>query len=159
MDVLLWILAVALIALGVVGIVVPALPGIGLVYAGIFLGAWIDQFQKIGTGTLVTLGILAAAGFLIDYLATTVAAQKAGASKLGLLGAALGTVAGLFMGLIGIFFMPLVGAAIGEYVARKDALHAGRVGLATWIGLLAGIVAKLGIVFVMIGVFVIKLVF
>lgn len=158
MDVLLWVLAVALIVVGVVGIVVPALPGIGLVYAGIFLAAWIDQFQKIGSGTLITLGVLALAGFVIDYLATTLAAQKAGASKLGLLGAAIGTVAGIFMGLIGIFFMPLVGAAVGEYVARRDALHAGRVGLATWLGLLAGIVAKLGIVFVMIGVFVLKLV-
>jgi hypothetical protein len=55
--------------------------------------------------------------------------------------------------------MPLVGAAIGEYLARRDALHAGRVGLATWLGLLAGIVAKLAIVFAMVGVFVLKLAF
>lgn len=159
MDILLWVVAVALIVIGVVGVVVPALPGIGLVYGGIVLGAWIGHFEKVGSGTLVTLGALAAIAFAIDYAATTFAAQKAGASRLGLIGAAVGTVAGIFMGLIGIFFMPLVGAAIGEYIERRDALHAGRVGLATWLGLLAGIVVKLAIVFTMIGVFVLKLVF
>ena len=157
MEILLWIVAIALIVIGVVGVVVPALPGIGLVYGGIVLAAWIDHFQKIGSWTLIVLGALAAIAFAIDYFATTLAAQKAGASRLGLIGAAVGTIAGIFMGLIGIFFMPLVGAAVGEYLARRDALHAGRVGLATWLGLLAGTVAKIGIVFVMIGVFVVKL--
>jgi hypothetical protein len=159
MDVLLWVIAVALIAIGVAGVVIPALPGIALVYGGILLGAWIGHFEKVGTGTLVTLGVLAIIGFVIDYAATTLAAQKAGASRLGLIGAAIGTVAGIFTGLVGIVFMPLVGAAIGEYLARRDALHAGRVGLATWLGLLAGIVAKLAIVFAMVGVFVLKLAF
>ena len=159
MDVLLWVIAVVLIAIGVAGVVIPALPGIALVYGGILLGAWIGHFEKVGTGTLVTLGVLAIIGFVIDYAATTLAAQKAGASRLGLIGAAIGTVAGIFTGLVGIVFMPLVGAAIGEYLARRDALHAGRVGLATWLGLLAGIVAKLAIVFAMVGVFVLKLAF
>jgi uncharacterized protein YqgC (DUF456 family) len=158
MDVLLWAVAVALIALGVAGVVVPALPGIALVYGGIVLGAWIGNFEKIGSGTLIALGVLAGLGFVIDYAATTLAAQKAGASRLGLIGAAVGTVVGIFMGLIGLFFMPLLGAAIGEFIARRDALRAGRIGVATWIGLLAGIVAKLAICFAMIGVFVLKLI-
>jgi uncharacterized protein YqgC (DUF456 family) len=106
---------------------------------------------------VIALGVLAAIGIGIDYAATTIAAQKAGASKLGLIGAAVGTIVGIFTGLIGIFFLPLVGAAIGEFLARRDALRAGRVGVATWIGLLVGIVAKLAIVFVMIGVFVLAL--
>lgn len=158
MDILLWVIAVALIVIGVIGVVVPALPGIGLVYGGIVLGAWIGNFEKVGSGTLITLGVLAAIAFVVDYVATTMAAQKAGASRLGLIGAAVGTVAGIFMGLIGIFFMPLVGAAVGEYLARRDALRAGRIGVATWLGLLAGVVVKLAIVFAMIGLFVVKLV-
>jgi len=159
MDVLLWVVAVALIAVGVAGVVLPALPGIAFVYGGIVLGAWIGHFEQVGSGTVIALGILAAIGIGIDYAATTIAAQKAGASKLGLIGAAVGTIAGIFTGLIGIFFLPLVGAAIGEFLARRDALRAGRVGVATWLGLLAGIVAKLAIVFVMIGVFVLALLF
>jgi uncharacterized protein YqgC (DUF456 family) len=157
MDVLLWVVAVALIAVGVAGVVLPALPGIAFVYGGIVLGAWIGHFEKISSGTIIALGVLAAIGIAIDYVASTVAAQRAGASKLGLIGAAVGTVVGIFMGLIGVFFMPLVGAAVGEYLARRDALRAGRIGIATWLGLLAGIVVKLAIVFAMIGVFVFAL--
>ena len=55
--------------------------------------------------------------------------------------------------------MPLVGAAIGEFVAHRDALRAGKVGLATWLGLMLGTVAKIAIAFTMIGVFVVALVF
>ena len=159
MDALLWVVAVVLIAVGVAGVVLPALPGIAFVYGGIVLGAWIGHFEQVHSGTVIALGVLAAIGIAIDYAATAIAAQKAGASKLGLIGAAVGTVAGVFTGLIGIFFLPLVGAAIGEYVARRDALRAGRVGLATWVGLLVGIVVKLAIVFAMIGVFVAALLF
>ncbi|HXF46288.1 MAG TPA: DUF456 family protein [Burkholderiaceae bacterium] len=154
MDTLLWLVAAALIGLGVAGVVLPALPGIAFVYGGIVLGAWIGDFQRVGVGTLVVLGVLAAIGMVVDYVATTIAAQRAGASKQGLIGAALGTVAGVFTGLVGLVFMPLAGAAIGEYLARRDALRAGKVGLATWFGLVLGTVAKLGIVFAMLGVFV-----
>lgn len=159
MDALLWVVAVVLIAVGIAGVVLPALPGIAFVYGGIVLGAWIGHFEQVHSGTVIALGVVAAIGIAIDYAATTIAAQKAGASKLGLIGAAVGTIAGVFTGLIGIFLLPLVGAAIGEYLARRDALRAGRVGLATWIGLLVGIVAKLAIVFAMIGVFVAALLF
>jgi uncharacterized protein YqgC (DUF456 family) len=159
MDALLWVIAVVLIGVGIAGVVLPAIPGIAFVYGGIVLGAWIGHFEKVGSGTLITLGVLAAIGIAIDYVATTIAAQRAGASKLGLLGAAIGTVVGIFTGLVGLFFMPLVGAAVGEFIARRDALRAGRIGMATWLGLLAGIVAKLAIVFAMIGVFVIALIF
>jgi uncharacterized protein YqgC (DUF456 family) len=159
METLLWVVAVALICVGVAGVVLPALPGIVFVYGGIVLGAWIGGFEEVSAGTVLALGVLTAIGFAIDYVATTVAAQKAGASRLGLIGAAVGTVAGIFSGLIGIFFLPLVGAAVGEFIARRDALRAGRIGVATWLGLLAGVVAKLAIVFTMIGVFVAALIF
>jgi len=159
MDVFLWIVAIAMIVVGAVGVVMPVLPGIVLVYGGIVLGAWIGHFEQVNPGWVIALGVLAVIGIAIDYAATTLAAQKAGASKLGLIGAGVGTVLGIFTGLIGIFFLPLVGAAIGEFIARRDALRAGRVGIATWIGLLVGIVAKLAIVFVMIGVFVFALIF
>jgi hypothetical protein len=159
MTVALWVLAAALIAVGIAGVVLPALPGIVLVYAGIVLGAWIDDFARVSAPTVVVLGVLAVAGFAIDYVATVMSARRAGASRQGLIGAALGTVAGVFTGLIGIVFLPLAGAAIGEYLAHRDTLRAGRIGIATWIGLLVGTVAKLAIVFTMVGAFVIALVF
>ena len=71
-----------------------------------------------------------------------------------IVGAAIGTVAGIFLGLVGVLFLPLVGAAAGEYLAQRDERRAMNVGLATWLGLLAGLVAKVVLAFMMIGVFV-----
>lgn len=154
MATLLWVLAVALILVGIAGTVLPALPGVVFVFGGIVLAAWIDDFARISGWTVGVLAVLAAIGFVVDYVAGALSAQRAGATRLGLLGAALGTFAGVVTGLWGLVFMPLAGAAIGEFIAHRDALRAGRVGVATWIGLLAGAVAKLAIVFTMVGVFV-----
>ncbi len=156
---LLWILAVALIIAGLAGTILPALPGTALVLAGIVLGAWIDDFTRVGAGTLAIVGALAVLAWVLDYVAGLLGAQKAGASRQALVGAALGTVAGLFMGLVGVLFMPLVGAAIGEYLARRDHGHALRVGVSTWVGIMVGMLAKVAIAFVMIGVFVVALLF
>lgn len=154
MTTALWILAVALIVTGVVGTVLPALPGVVFVFAGIALAAWIDDFAQISGWTVGVCGVLAALGFIVDYAATLLYAKKANASRLGLIGAGIGTVAGVFTGLIGLIFMPLVGAAVGEFIARRDALTAGRVGLATWVGLLVATALKIAIVFTMVGIFI-----
>lgn len=153
-DTLLWILSVALIVAGIVGTVLPALPGTLFVLAGIVLGAWIDDFSRVGWGVLSVIGVLALLAWVLDYVAGLLGARKAGASRQAIIGAALGTVAGLFMGLVGVLFMPLVGAAIGEFIARRDHERAVKVGLATWLGIMAGLVSKVVIAFVMIGVFI-----
>lgn len=154
----LWILAVLMMIVGVVGTVLPALPGVMLVFGGIVLAAYAEGFTRISGLTVAVLGALALVAFVIDYVASAAAAKKAGASKLGLAGAAFGTVLGIFTGFIGLLFMPLVGAAIGEYLTQRDALKAGRIGLATWVGLLVGTILKLAIVFTMIGVFLVAVV-
>jgi len=150
----LWILAVVLIVVGVVGTVLPALPGAILVFAGVALAAWIDDFARISGWTLGVLGVLTVIAWLTDYVAAAAGAKKVGASKYAIIGAAIGTVAGVFTGLVGLIFMPLVGAAIGEFLAQRDALRAGRVGIATWLGMLAGTVVKVAVVFLMVGIFV-----
>jgi uncharacterized protein YqgC (DUF456 family) len=150
----LWIAAVLLIIVGVAGTVLPALPGIPLIFGGVLLAAWIDDFQRIGTWTLVVLAVLAVFGVAVDYVAAALSAQRIGASRQGIIGAALGTLAGIFTGLWGLVFMPLVGAAIGEFLAHRDALRAGKVGAATWFGLLVGTAVKIAVAFTMIGVFV-----
>jgi uncharacterized protein YqgC (DUF456 family) len=157
MTVALWILAVVLIVVGVVGTVLPALPGAVLVFAGVALAAWIDDFARISGWTVGVLGVLTLIAWAADYVAAAAGAKRAGASKYAVLGAAIGTVAGVFTGLVGLIFMPLAGAAIGEYFAEKDALRAGRVGLATWLGMVVGTAAKVAIVFVMVGIFVVAL--
>ncbi len=139
--------------------VVPALPGTALVLAGIVLGAWIDDFTRVGIGSLLIIGVLAVMAWGFDYAAGMLGARRAGASRQALWGAAIGTVVGLFMGLVGVLFMPLVGAAVGEYLARRDQGQALRVGVATWLGIMAGLLAKVVIAFMMIGIFVGALLF
>ncbi len=151
---LLWTLSVLLIAAGLAGTVLPALPGTALVLAGILLGAWIGDFQAVGQGVLSVIVVLAVLSWVLEYLAGLLGARKAGASRLALLGAAIGTIVGLLMGLVGVLFMPLVGATVGEYISRRDEQQAVRVGLATWLGLMAGLLAKVVLAFTMVGLFV-----
>ena len=159
MTTTLWIVAVLLIVVGVAGTVLPALPGVPLIFGGVLLAAWIGDFQRISVFTVVVLAVLAVLGIVIDYVAAAISAKRAGASRQGIIGAAIGTVAGVFTGLWGLLFMPLMGAAIGEFIAHKDALRAGKVGAATWFGLLVGTAIKLAIAFTMVGVFIAALVF
>lgn len=151
---LLWFLCIALIVLGLAGTVLPLLPGTLLVWGGIVLGAWIDNFSRVGTTTVLVISALAILAWGLDYVAGLMGAQEAGASKQALLGAALGTVAGLFMGLVGVLFMPMFGAAVGEYLARREHSRAVKVGVATWIGIMVGLVAKVVLAFIMVGIFV-----
>ncbi len=153
-DTLLWILSAALILLGLAGTVLPALPGTLFVLAGIVLGAWIDDFTRVGWGSIAAVSVLAVLASGLDYASGLLGASKAGASRQAIVGAALGTVAGIFMGMVGVLFMPLVGAALGEYIARREHGRAVKVGVATWLGIMAGLVAKVVIAFMMIGVFV-----
>lgn len=149
----LWILCVALILLGLAGTVLPVLPGTVLVWGCIVLGAWIDDFARVGMTTVVVVSVLALLAWGLEYVAGLMGAKKAGASKLALMGAAVGTVLGLFMGLVGVLFMPLVGAAVGEYLARKDHARAVKVGIATWVGIMVGLIAKVVLAFTMVGIF------
>lgn len=159
-QILFYVLAAALILLGLIGVVLPALPGLPLVYAGMLLAAWADGFERIGVWTLVALGVLTALSLAVDLAATAMGAKRVGASRLALVGAAIGTVVGLFFSLVGVFVAPFVGAVIGELIHRRklakaDLGHATKVGLGTWLGILFGVVLKLALAFAMIGLFLI----
>ena len=139
----LWIVAAALVVIGLAGTILPALPGVPLVFAGLVIAAWIGDFQKIGWPTLTILAVLTALAIAADFIATLLGAKRAGASKLALAGAAIGSIVGLFFGLLGIFVFPFVGAVVGELIARQRLNQAARVGVATWLGMLLGALAKL----------------
>ena len=152
-----WVVSAALIIVGLAGTVLPALPGTAFVLAGIVLAAWIDDFQRITGWTIGIAVALTALSFVLDYAAGILGAKKVQASRKAIIGAALGTVAGLAMGIVGVLFMPLVGAAVGQYIEQKDHKHAVKVGVATWLGVMAGMIAKVGIAFMMIGLFAVAL--
>lgn len=149
----LWFIAAALVVIGLIGTVLPAVPGVPFVFAGLLIAAWIGDFQRIGWPTLTILGVLTVLAIAADLVATMLGAKSVGASRQALIGAALGSIVGLFFGLIGIFVLPFVGAAVGEYWARGKMGQAGKVGLATWLGIMLGSITKLALSITMIGVF------
>jgi uncharacterized protein len=154
---LLWIVALALIAFGFVGIFVPGLPGIIFMFAGMWLAAWADGFAHLGVATLIVLGLLAAASYAVEFAATLLGVKRVGASWRAIVGAALGTLLGLFVGLPGVIVGPFVGAVIGELSARSGLARAARVGVAAWVGFLVGTVVKVGVGFLMLGIFLVAL--
>ncbi|MGE5235409.1 MAG: DUF456 domain-containing protein [Acidobacteriota bacterium] len=150
----LWVLAATLVLLGFVGVVLPAIPGVPLVFAGLLMAAWADGFERVGWLPLTILGILTVASVLVDLAASALGARRAGASRWALLGAAVGTLVGLFFGLPGLLLGPFLGAFAGEVAARRDVRQAGRAGVATWLGILVGTAAKLAFAVTMVAVFV-----
>lgn len=148
-----YLLAALLVIAGIGGIVLPALPGVPLVFAGLLLAAWVDGFAHVGWVPLLVLGVLTVVSVVLDLLATMIGAQRVGASRLALLGSLVGTVAGLFFMPIGLFAGPFLGAAIGEYLHGRQLGKATRVGFGTWLGIVLGVALKLGLVVAMLAVF------
>lgn len=159
MEIALFVLAGLLILIGLAGTLLPALPGIPLVYAGMFLAAWADHFQHIGWVTLAVLGALCLIALAIDFFASLVGAKRVGASGWALAGAAVGTVVGLFFGLVGVLAGPFAGALAGELVAGGTLRRATSVGLGTWLGMVLGALIKVALAFTMLGVFAVALLF
>ncbi|MCB1569079.1 MAG: DUF456 domain-containing protein [Xanthomonadales bacterium] len=158
-PILLIVLGAVLMLIGLAGVVLPALPGIPLLYAGILLVAWGDGFAHLGATSLIVLGVLTVMALLADLVASLLGAKRVGASKLALVGAALGTVVGLFFGLFGILLGPFVGAFVGEYWNGRQTGDAARVGLGTWLGMVVGAVVKIAIAFLMLGIFALAFMF
>jgi uncharacterized protein YqgC (DUF456 family) len=154
MTILLWIIGVALVLVGLAGVVLPALPGTILIFGGLLVIAWIDNFTRVGPGALVLIGLIAVASHGVDFAAAALGAKRLGASPRAMIGAALGTIAGLFFGLPGVVLGPFAGAVIGELTVQRDLARAGRAGLAAWIGFVVGMAVKVGLAFLMIAIFI-----
>ena len=154
MPILLWTIAIALIALGLVGVVIPVVPGAILVFAGMVVAAWADGFAHIGWMTITMLGLLAGLSYLLDYVAGMLGVRQFGASQRAMWGAATGTIIGLFFGLPGLVLGPFVGAVLGELSIRRQLRAAGKAGAGAWIGMILGAAMKVALIGVMIGLFV-----
>ena len=158
LDTLWYTVAAVLVVAGLAGIVLPAIPGIPLIFIGMLLASAVDGFAHVQWPWLVALGVLTAISMAVDFWATAAGAKRVGASRLAVVGAVVGTVVGLFFGPIGLFAGPFLGALGGELLhGRKlDSQgmgHATKVGIGTWMGIVFGIVLKLGLAFTMLALF------
>jgi len=148
-----YLLAAALVLVGLLGVVLPALPGLPLVFAGMWLAAWAGGYAHVGVGTVIVLAVLTLLSVGVDIVAALLGAKRVGASRLALVGAAIGTVVGLFLGLPGLILGPFAGALAGEWIHGRRLDLAARVGVGTWLGLVFAAVLKIGIGFAMLGIF------
>lgn len=155
----LYAVAVLLVLIGLAGTILPALPGLPLVFAGMLLGAWVGDFQHIGIPVIVVLGALTLFSLVVDFWATALGARRVGASGKAVAGAVIGTFAGMFFGPVGLFAGPFVGALGGELLHGRDVGQATRVGFGTWLGIVFGTVLKLALAFTMLGLFVLAWIF
>jgi len=146
-------LAVVLVIVGLVGVVLPAIPGTILIFSGLWLAAWADGFVRVSAATIVVLGIVAAATYFIDIAMMALGMKRLGTTRRAMAGAAIGMTVGMFLGLPGLIIGPFAGAVLGELTSHGDMTRAGRAGVAAWIGFAIGTVVKVGFAFVLIGIF------
>jgi uncharacterized protein YqgC (DUF456 family) len=152
-DVLLWLLAAVLVLAGLLGLILPALPGAPLLFAGLLVAAWVEDFSYVGGGTLAVLGALALLTYAVDFIASALGAKRFGASNRAIVGAAIGALVGIFFGLPGILLGPFVGAVVGELTGQRGPRDAARAGVGATVGLALGAAAKLALAFSMLGIF------
>jgi uncharacterized protein len=158
-QLVLYVLAAGLILLGLAGTFLPALPGLPLMFVGMLLAAWADQFAQVGGWTIAVLALLTAISVAVDIAATAMGARRIGASPLAMLGATLGTLfGGIVFSIPGLIVGPFVGAMAGQFIQGREWRHATKVGFGTWVGLAIGTALKVALAFTMLGVFVFALV-
>lgn len=159
MDIALYILSALLILGGLAGSILPVLPGIPMVFGGIWLAAAVDGYRHLGLWWLLIIGAIGAIGVIVDFVASALGAKRVGASQRAIWGAAIGTVVGMFFGIPGLLFGPFVGALLGELSSGNSVLRATHVGVGTWLGLLFGTLLKLVLSFLMVGLFGVAMLF
>ncbi len=142
-DTLFYVVGALLIVIGLAGAIVPVLPGIPLIFGGIWLIARVDHYHHLGVWWLLGIALVGAVGLTMDLLSGAFGAKRVGASPRAVWGALLGTLIGLFFGLPGLLLGPFFGAVVGELSAGSSMQRGAHVGVSTWVGLLFGTIIKL----------------
>ena len=143
MSVALIIIAILLLIAGIVGCIVPALPGVPLSYVALWLVRFSDKGDEISNRMLIIWGIVTVVVTLLDYVIPVWGTKRFGGSKWGVWGSTIGLIVGLFMGPWGVVIGPFLGAIVFELLGGKPSREAIRAGWGSFIGLLSGTIIKL----------------
>ena len=144
MDVVIIVIGLILALAGILGCILPIIPGPIFSFLALILLSWINNWQVFSQTFLIVMGSLTAILMILDYIAPALGAKKFGASKRGLWGSAVGMI-------IGIFFIPpwgiivgaFLGALVGELLTGKSGKNALRAGWGILIGNVLGVGLKL----------------
>jgi uncharacterized protein len=142
MEPFLLVLGVLIIVAGIVSLALPLVPGVAIIFLGIVVVAWADDFTRIGPMMLGALLALTLVAMVADNVAGMFGAKRAGASGWGVFGAGVGALVGLPFGLPGVILGPAIGALAFEYMKNPDLARAGKAGLGGLFGFVLAVVAK-----------------
>lgn len=156
MNIVLTLSAWLLVLLGAAGTIFPALPGLPFMFAGAWLLAHINDYQIIGSFSIIVILLITLFGMAMDFVAGLLGAKYTGASKTALWGAFIGGIVGIFFGLVGLISGPLLGAVIGEFIDKEDLLLAGKVGIGTFIGFIIGTIAKVSVALTIVLIIIVQ---
>ena len=156
-DYILLVLGILFMLIGIIGCLVPVLPGPPLSFLGlIFLH--LTRFGQFSASTLIILGSISVIVTLLDYLVPVWGTKKFGGSKYGTNGATVGLIVGFFLGPLGIIMGPLIGAFVGEMIFKDDVSYAFKAGFGSLLGFLTSIGLKLAASLVMTFYFIKELI-
>ena len=142
MDIFLLVIAALLILVGIIGCIVPGLPGVPLAYAGLWVAQAAERID-FNWQMLLVWGIVTIIVSILDYIVPAWGTKQFGGTKYGVWGSTIGVFAGLFFGALGVIIGPLVGAILGELIGGKEINEALKAGWGSFIGLLFGTIIKL----------------
>ncbi len=151
MTIALYALGLVLILAGVIGLLLPVLPGAPLIFAGLVSIAWADGFERIGGLGLLVLGVLTLLISIVDYVSSVTGARRFGASVWGIVGAVAGLVMVIPFGFVGLVVGPLAGALLAEYLREPDFRRAARIGVGSLLGFVIGTAVKYALAVFMLG--------
>lgn len=147
-----------LMLIGLIGSILPILPGVPLAWVGLFIYAISTSFEKIPVLTIIVFFILMLLTLAIGYFAPMLGAKKQKASNWGVFGSFLGVTIGvLILGFWGIIIGPFIGALLGELIARKPPGTAVKSAFGTFIGYIAGTLLQVVVILIMAGFFLASL--
>lgn len=152
-----WFIAIVVMAIGLLGTVLPVVPGAAIIFAAA-VGHRIAVGPADGMSWwgIAILAGLTALSFGLDFAASYVGAKYFGATRWGVIGAALGVMVGIFTGFVTLLVAPISGAILGELIGGQRMVKAGKAGWGTFLGNLAGLIGKLAIGLAMVVLFLLN---
>jgi len=156
MELFWWAVTLVLMAVGLIGTVLPIFPGTAVILAAAVLHrVMLGADKSIGWRSFAVLTALTLASYALDFAAGYLGARHFGATRWGIFGALAGGIVGIFFALPGLLFGPIIGAVAGEIIGGQRLASAGRAGWGALLGNLAGMLGKLVIALAMVGWFLV----